>query len=92
MNKAYLLKLGWKLKIGDKSLWGQVMREKYDGWSAMNDMDFFAIGNGKKANVLTDCWVQPGITLNNLRSAITNDQHVEIVVDLMNGNGDWKMG
>lgn len=30
MNKAYLLKLGWKLKIGDKSLWCQVMREKYD--------------------------------------------------------------
>lgn len=58
----------------------------------MNDMDIFAIGNGKKTNVLTYCWVQPGITLNNLRSAITNDQHVEIVFDMMNGNGDWKMG
>lgn len=30
MNKDCLLKLGWKLHSGEKSLWCQVMREKYD--------------------------------------------------------------
>lgn len=30
MSKACLLKLSWKLGSGDKSLWCEVMRGKYD--------------------------------------------------------------
>lgn len=37
MNKAYLLKLGWKLKNGDISFWCQVMKGKHNIHNNMID-------------------------------------------------------
>lgn len=57
----------------------------------MNDMVFWAIGNGEKINVWNGNWIQSGIKVDNMRNASTSVHHVEKVVGLVNDKGDWNM-
>ncbi|KAI5441732.1 hypothetical protein KIW84_010977 [Lathyrus oleraceus] len=74
-------------KVHDSNLWKNIVSV----WPVMNDMVYWAIGNGEKVNSWEDYWVQPEIYLSSLRSYLYYAHQVVRVDNLVDSNGEWDL-
>lgn len=74
-------------KVYDSNLWKNIVSV----WPVMNDMVYWAIGNGENVNSWEDYWVQREINLSSLRSYLYYAHRVVRVDNLVDSNGEWDL-
>lgn len=110
-NKAYLMKLVWKLLNGNEDLWCIILKHNYK-MSKVNDciqcgtesklqkyifrlmpqvLEFGSqsIGDGTSIDLWSDCWVESGVTIQELDLQIPVKLEHEKWKDLIGQEGGW---
>ncbi|KAI5438090.1 hypothetical protein KIW84_023998 [Lathyrus oleraceus] len=80
-NKAYLMKLVWKLLNGNEDLWCTILKHNYKMSKS--------IGDGTYIDLWSDCWIKSGVTIQELDLQIPVKLEHEKWKYLVGQEGGW---